>query len=119
MTFRSDDETLEIDFLRRTSIHNRLTAGAVHELVGTNLGLLTPEEKELLLRDMFVVGSEAYPREVEPLRLELLEFVAALVREGRDPLVTGEAGLEAITLATRIDQLLVQNPKTIPYRAIA
>ena len=117
MTFRSDNETLEIDFLRRTSLHNRLTAGA-RELVGTTPGLLTPEEKELLLRDLFVVGSEAYPREVEPLRLELQEFVAA-VREGREPLVNGEAGLEAIALATRIDQSLAQSPKTIPYRASA
>ncbi|MBX9653383.1 Gfo/Idh/MocA family oxidoreductase [bacterium] len=117
MTFRSDVETLEVDFLRRTSLHNRLTAGA-RELVGTKPGLLTPEEKELLLREMFVVGSEAYPREIEPLRLELQEFVSA-VREGREPIVNGEAGLEAVVLASRIEQSIALSPKTIPFRQSA
>jgi predicted dehydrogenase len=37
----------------------------------------------------------------EPLRLELVDFVAA-VREGRAPRVDGEAGREALALATRV-----------------
>jgi predicted dehydrogenase len=37
----------------------------------------------------------------EPLRLELADFVTA-VRDGRPPLVTGEAGRAALELATRI-----------------
>jgi predicted dehydrogenase len=42
---------------------------------------------------------------VEPLRQELMDFVAS-VRTRRPPLVPGEAGREAMAVATRIVELL-------------
>lgn len=108
MTLRSDRASLEIDFLRRTSTNHQLTAGA-RELLGRNMGPLTAEEKELLWREMSVVHVEAHAREVEPLRLELEEFVSA-VREGRDPIVTGEDGLESVAIATEIERVINATP---------
>jgi predicted dehydrogenase len=110
-TIRSERASLEVDFLRRTSTLHQLTAGA-QELLGKNRGTLTTEEKELLWREMAVVQAEAHAREVEPLRLELEEFVAA-VREQRDPLVTGEDGLESILIATDIERAISTAPATL------
>jgi predicted dehydrogenase len=45
-------------------------------------------------------GKLEVPRQ-EPLALELADFIAA-VRAGRDPLVSGRAGRDALALATRI-----------------
>jgi predicted dehydrogenase len=42
---------------------------------------------------------------VEPLRQELLDFVAS-VRTRRPPMVSGEAGREAVALATQIIERL-------------
>ena len=115
MTLRSERASLEIDFLRRTSTHHQLTAGA-RELLGRNMGSLTAEEKELLWREISVVQVEAHAREVEPLRLELEEFVAS-IREGRDPVVTGEDGLESVIMATEIERAISSAP--IPLREAA
>ncbi len=41
----------------------------------------------------------------EPLQLELADFVHAVL-EGRAPTVTGEAGREALALATRIAEAM-------------
>jgi predicted dehydrogenase len=104
MTLRSERASLEIDFLRRTSTHHQLAAGA-RELLGRNMGSLTSEEKELMWREMSIVHVEAHAREVEPLRLELEEFVSS-IREGRDPTVTGEDGLESVVIATDIERAI-------------
>ncbi len=47
-------------------------------------------------------------REQEPLRAELADFVDA-VRERRAPRVSGEAGRDAIALATRVTDAIAQN----------
>jgi predicted dehydrogenase len=111
LAIRSEKACLEVDFLRRTSTLHQLTAGA-RELLGTKPGPLTAEEKELLWRDMFTVQSQAHAREVEPLRLELEEFISA-AREKRDPLVTGEDGLESIIIATEIERAIASAPPSL------
>ena len=45
----------------------------------------------------------------EPLGRELKDFVAA-IREGRPPLVTGDDGLRALTLATRVAEAVAASP---------
>ncbi|MBY0585806.1 Gfo/Idh/MocA family oxidoreductase [bacterium] len=111
LAIRSDRACLELDFLRRTSTLHQLTAGA-KELLGKKLGPLTAEEKELLWRDMFSVHSEAHARAIEPLRLELEEFIAA-AQERRDPSVTGEDGLESILVATEIERTISAGQTTL------
>ncbi len=46
-------------------------------------------------------------RSVEPLARELADFLAA-VREGREPMVTGEEGLRAVRLAREVDDQIAR-----------
>jgi len=52
-----------------------------------------------------IAGGKAAVATGEPLKLELEDFVAA-IRDGRPPLVPGEAGRRALALATRVAEAI-------------
>lgn len=105
MRLSSEREAIEIDFVRRLSVRSRVDTRSARERLATTSPNMTPEEKETLLKEMFEVGCVSHDREVEPLRLELEEFVGA-IRSDRDPKVTGEDGLEALIAATEVDRAI-------------
>jgi predicted dehydrogenase len=119
MTLWDDGEYLEIDFLRRTSVHGSLVVDPEPALIRRFPANLSVDAKEELLRELTRVETVTHDREVEPIRLELEDFVHA-IRTGSNPKVTGEHGYKAVQLANQIhDTLLHQHHLQTPLRKSA
>ncbi len=69
---------------------------------------MPPEALQALVFSQFIELEELSMEAAEPLRLELESFVAS-VRSGREPEVSGEAGLTAMEVADRIVASLNEN----------
>ncbi|MFO0949496.1 MAG: Gfo/Idh/MocA family oxidoreductase [Planctomycetota bacterium] len=99
---------LEIDFMRRTSTtmqaHSSVRAASSRHFSPS----LTVEEREAMLRDMFAVETVQHDAKVEPIRLELEDFVHCQ-RHGESPKVAGRHGCAAVELAHRIEMLLQES----------
>lgn len=93
---------IEVDFLRRATTESVLEAGG-EQLRLAGDGPRFPANAKF--EDYVHTESAAHDREVEPLRLELNEFLACQ-REGRQPRVSGEAGYAAVALAAVITERL-------------
>lgn len=93
--------SIEADLHRRVVQTTTKTAWADNSYSPT----LTMEEKTSLWNELLPVESYQDQTGVEPLRLELEDFVAN-VRNGREPRVSGEAGTKAVALASRIESLV-------------
>jgi predicted dehydrogenase len=102
MRLWSRETAIQLDFYRRTSVvHSRR---AEVPSFGAN-GSLSPEERERLLAATFSTATAEFDKSVQPLRLELQEFVRC-AQTGTTPKVDGEAGYEAVALADRIQQTI-------------
>jgi predicted dehydrogenase len=115
MSMRTKSTLVEIDFQRRSSNCHRLNPSSAGFDAASSP--LSPEQKEYLLSNLFSTSTLNHAADVESLRIELEEFMAA-ARERRDPLVTGEDGLRAVILATQIETCLTERT-TRPLRLSA
>jgi predicted dehydrogenase len=113
MRLSSDRQTIEVDFVKRWSVRSAFDGVSARARLSELPAELTQEEKDRVLNEVFDVGCIAHDRDVEPLRLELEEFAAA-IREDRDPKVPGEAGLEAVAAADAIDRAIRRRERSTP-----
>jgi predicted dehydrogenase len=94
------ETNVHLDFYRRTSVvHAR--RGEVPPF--TQNGPLTLEERDRLLQATFSTATAEFDKTIQPLRLELEDFVRCAQTRAA-PKVDGEAGYEAVALAERIQQ---------------
>lgn len=98
---------LEVDFMRRTSVAMQsqpsIRAASSRHFSPT----LTPDEREVMLRELFTVETVQHDAKVEPILLELEDFIHCQ-RHGETPKVTGRHGCAAVELAQRIDMQLLE-----------
>lgn len=118
MRLSSDCESIEIDFVRRWSIRSAVDGASARARLSELPAETTQEEMDRVLNEVFEVGRVSHDRDVEPLRLELEEFAAA-IRDDRDPKVSGEAGLEAVVAADAIDRAIRRRERAAPLRESA
>jgi predicted dehydrogenase len=96
------ETSVQLDFYRRTSVvHSR--RGEVPSF--TQNGPLTTEERDRLLQATFSTATAEFDKAIQPLRLELEDFVRC-AQSRAAPKVDGEAGYEAVALADRIQQTI-------------
>lgn len=113
----SQDESMEIDFLhRQTTISTLSPEMSNRQYDGTEK--LTPDERKELQQRLFSVQKQSHDKTVEPLRLELTDFLHS-VRHQTPAKVSGEAGLAAVRVALQIEEGIGQMQSTVPLRKIA
>ena len=96
---------MEVDLLRRTTTTQQLRPDLPAEFAqGAFPVTLTNDDKSKLLEETFAIERSDY-QTTEPLKLELDEFIRC-VRTGDTPRVTGDAGYQAVAVASRIELLI-------------
>lgn len=118
MSLWDEGEYLEIDFLRRTSVHGAIVMESEPASIRRFPANLSVDAKDELLRELTRVDIVTHDREIEPIRLELQDFVDS-IRTGRAPKVTGEHGYAAVLLANQIHDALLHGHVQTPLRKSA
>lgn len=113
---RSADCWIDADLFRRVTTVGRVRRDALcHDPALANLErpAIGPDDKAALLGKLFDIRTAQHDAAAQPLALELRDFVRC-VRGRAWPIVDGEAGLAAVTLAGRIvAQLAAAQPGRI------
>ena len=103
MRLLGSDGSLDIDFLRRTSVVHRIADDA--DRLREAAIVSSADERAELSKKLFEETPVAHDRDTEPLRSELSDFIRC-AREGATPTVSGEHGLGAVELASRIERCI-------------
>jgi predicted dehydrogenase len=101
----NDQVALDLDFFARTAVRYDRRA----ETPLTLAQPATPEDRERRLEEMFACETRQFDKTLQPLRLELEDFLDA-ARNRRPPQVAGEAGLEALSAAMQIERAIDAAP---------
>lgn len=117
ITLSASSLTIEVDLHRRTTTICRAKESDLGRQAVDIAPQLALTEREPLFHEFFETSVTEHDRAVEPLRLELADFVEC-VRENREPRVTGERGLLAMQLAERICQR-AESFESLPLRRSA
>lgn len=99
---------IELDFAHRTGVETRLRPGDDSAASLADVSTLTMEEKNSLRDELFATTKSNYDKTADPLRAELSEFVRC-VRQRRQPLVDGAHGMQVVTVASQIEQIIAAN----------
>lgn len=113
MRIFSTDSYISLDFVAKTGMVLSLKEGYDRESIDfQKMASLEETQGAYPLFTQFFNIEQLTISSEEPLRAELEAFLLA-VRTGREPIVTGEHGLQAIDIATRIQDLIKERESSV------
>ena len=113
MRIFSGDSYISLDFVAKTGMRLSLKEGYERDTIDfKKMASLEETQGAYPLFTQYFNIEQLPISSEEPLRAELEAFTLA-VRTGREPVVTGEHGMQAIDIATRIQDLIKQHEAAV------